>query len=102
MASLPAFAGVLTPAPKEQCSACVSIQKSYRGFAERSGAALLGLVTHGSEVEFSALHEAIERREGPLFKTRAPDVERAGMPTVPRATKRSARGSAKKKPAVKV
>lgn len=102
MASLPAFAGVLTPAPKEQYSACVSIQKSYRGFADRSGVALLGLVTHGSEVEFSALREAIERREGPLFKTRASDVERAGMPTAPRATKRSAQGSAKKKPAVKV
>ena len=78
------------------------VQKAYRGNADRSGAALLGLATRGSPADFAALQTVVERRDsrrdGPLKPARRGQSEaRAGKPKQPRATARAASGSAKKK-----
>ena len=98
MGDHPAFAGILKPASGDAVLACTVVQKAYRGYADRSGAALLGLATRGSPADFAALQTEVERREGPIKPARrGQSAARAGMPKQPRAAAKAASGSAKKK-----
>ena len=98
MGDHPAFAGILKPASRDAARACIVVQKAYRGYADRTGAALLELATRGSPADFAALRTEVERREGPLNPARrGQSAARAGMPKQPRAAAKAASGSAKKK-----
>ena len=55
MGDHPAFAGILKPSSADAALACTVVQKAHRGYADRSGAALLGLATRGSPADFVAL-----------------------------------------------
>jgi hypothetical protein len=66
MGDHPAFAGIPEPASVDAALACTVVQKAYRGYVDRSGAALLGLATRGAPADFAALQTVVERRDGPL------------------------------------
>ena len=100
MADLPAFAGVLKKAPPDVTQACVTLQKSFRGYADRSAAVVLADLGRCGDADFKLIRKTIERRRP--FDLSGPDVDeaRAGVPRAPQASRRV--GPSKKSPSRKV
>jgi integrase len=100
MADLPAFAGVLKKAPPDVTQACVTLQKSFRGYADRSAAVVLADLGRCGDADFKLIRKTIERRRP--FDLAGPDVDeaRAGVPRAPQASSRA--GPSKKSPSRKV
>ena len=75
MADLPAFAGVLKGAPLGVTQACVTLQKSFRGYADRSAAVVLADLGRCGDGDFKLIRKTIERRRP--FDLAGPDVDEA-------------------------
>ena len=100
MAHLTAFAGILRGVSPEVTQACVTVQKSFRGYADRSSAAVLADLGRCGDDDYKTIRSTIERRRP--FNLKGPDFDdaRAGVPRAPRAP--SAVGSTKKSSSTKV
>ena len=100
MAHLPAFAGILKGVPPEVTQACVTLQKSFRGYADRSSAAVLADLGRCGDDDYKIIRSTIERRRP--FNLKGPDADdaRAGVPRAQRAS--SVAGSTKKPSSTKV
>ena len=94
VADLPAFAGILKGVPPEVTQACVTMQKTFRGYADRSSAAVLADLERCTDRDYGLIRRVIERRRP--FGLAGPDAAeaRAGMPRVPKGPKPA--GSSKK------